>query len=141
MVGNERDSLVFLGAERRSGQGDPAPCRLERFEYRLTPTAALTIGAVVDLVEDHQRFAQFGAASMEDRFRSHLSVGGDVTGETVRHRTDTVRQRGIKGEIHLCGGIGPLSPQVIRGCDHNDLLNKSPAPEFGGDVQGEGGLS
>ena len=71
VIADERDR-VGVAAERRAGQRDPPPGRVERLPDRVAP--GHSVPGVVDLVEDDQGAAAFGALPVQRRMGGHLGV-------------------------------------------------------------------
>src|SRR5260370_297365 len=79
-VGDERDR-VRVAAERRAGQREPAPRRVERLLHRVSP--GQRVARVVDLVEDDQRAPVFRALPVQCRVRGDRGVGDGDPSEVV----------------------------------------------------------
>ena len=138
LVGHERDRAV-IGAERCSGQGQPALGVLERLADAVTPT--LGVAAVVDLVEDHQRATRVGALTMFERMRRDLRIGHHDTVIFRSQRTGGVGVLGIQGDAGPGGGSRPLVLQVLGRRDHGDRVDRPVSQQLVGHAQAEGRFS
>lgn len=124
---------VGVGAERRTGEGEPPGGGLEGLKTGLTP--GLRVTGVVDLVENDERLALLGAIAMQH---------GPHTDTRVRHGDAVVllAERpgavlGIELDPYPRRRLGPLLLQMLGGRDHGHLLHDMVVQQPGGERQRE----
>ena len=131
-VGDERDG-VRVAAERRAGQREPAPGRVEGLLDRLPP--GQRVARVVDLVEDDQRPAVLGALPVQRRVRGDLRVGDGHPGEVGTGAALGVGIAGIDRDAEPGRRLRPLMLEVLGGRDDGEPGDLAPREQFAG--QGE----
>ena len=137
-IGDERDG-VGVAAERRAGQREPAPGRVEGLLDRVAP--GQRVARVVDLVEDDQRAAVLGALAVQRRVRRDLRVGDGHPGEVRTGPALGVAVSGVDGDAEPAGRLRPLMLEVLGGRDDGERGDLAPGEQFGRDGEGVGGLA
>ena len=129
-ITDERDG-ARVAAERRAGQREPAPGRVERLLDRITP--GQRVARVVDLVEDDQRAAAGGALAVQGRMRRDLGVGDGHAGEVGGRRALRVAVTGVDGDAEPARGLRPLVLEVLGGRDDGQRGDLTPGEQLGRD--------
>ena len=137
VVADEWDR-VGIAAERRPGQCDPAPRRIERLPDGITPRQR--IAGVVDLVEDDERTPALGALPVQRRMRCHLRVRDGHAREVGGRPALGVAVRGVQRDAEPERRGRPLVLEVLGGRDHRQGGDLPAREQFGRDGQGVGGL-
>ena len=137
-IGDERDG-VGVAAERRTGQREPAPGRVEGLLDRVAP--GQRVARVVDLVEDDQRAAVLGALAVQHRVRRDLRVGDGHPGEVGTGPALGIAVGGVDGDAEPPGRLRPLMLEVLGGRDDGERGDLAPGEQLSRDGQGVGGLA
>ncbi len=132
LVRDEGDG-VGVGAERRTGEREPAGGGLEGLEAGLAP--GLGVPGVVDLVEDDEGLALLDAVAVQHGPHADTRIRDGDALVLLAERPGAVL--GVELDPYPRRRLGPLLLQMLGGRDHGHLLHDMVVQQPGGERQRE----